>query len=119
MASALALATEKLPEICALPPRIGSLLDGADSTCPSSTIAKRLPTFCDVTRAKVADPPESKRMATTGRLLCGSKLCCASINRSDEHTSELQSLLRVSYAVFCLKTHNDYTLFSRHPEPLH
>src|SRR3546814_4792210 len=25
-------------------------------------------------------------------------------NRSDEHTSELQSLMRISYAVFCLKT---------------
>src|SRR3546814_9047867 len=24
-------------------------------------------------------------------------------NRSDEHTSELQSLMRISYAVFCLK----------------
>src|SRR3546814_8608984 len=24
-------------------------------------------------------------------------------NRSEEHTSELQSLLRISYAVFCLK----------------
>src|SRR3546814_10719350 len=29
-------------------------------------------------------------------------------NRSEEHTSELQSLMRISYAVFCLKkkTHN-------------
>src|SRR3546814_4240511 len=26
--------------------------------------------------------------------------------RSDEHTSELQSLMRNSYAVFCLKTQN-------------
>src|SRR3546814_4706319 len=26
-----------------------------------------------------------------------------SIQRSDEHTSELQSLMRISYAVFCLK----------------
>src|SRR3546814_8787902 len=26
--------------------------------------------------------------------------------RSDEHTSELQSLMRISYAVFCLKTKN-------------
>src|SRR3546814_4920141 len=26
--------------------------------------------------------------------------------RSDEHTSELQSLLRISYAVFCLKKKN-------------
>src|SRR3546814_2250002 len=25
-----------------------------------------------------------------------------SINRSEEHTSELQSLMRISYAVFCL-----------------
>src|SRR3546814_7143263 len=36
--------------------------------------------------------------------------------RSEEHTSELQSLMRISYAVFCLKkkkhitnTHNKYT----------
>src|SRR3546814_5502162 len=27
--------------------------------------------------------------------------------RSEEHTSELQSLMRSSYAVFCLKTQND------------
>src|SRR3546814_1303619 len=26
--------------------------------------------------------------------------------RSEEHTSELQSLMRISYAVFCLKKHN-------------
>src|SRR3546814_5092421 len=29
-------------------------------------------------------------------------LACASM-RSEEHTSELQSLMRISYAVFCLK----------------
>src|SRR3546814_6585354 len=28
------------------------------------------------------------------------------IYRSDEHTSELQSLIRISYAVFCLKKKN-------------
>src|SRR3546814_6389903 len=28
----------------------------------------------------------------------------AVIERSEEHTSELQSLMRISYAVFCLKT---------------
>src|SRR3546814_5881086 len=27
-------------------------------------------------------------------------------DRSEEHTSELQSLMRISYAVFCLKTKN-------------
>src|SRR3546814_3384619 len=29
--------------------------------------------------------------------------------RSEEHTSELQSLMRISYAVFCLKKKNMYT----------
>src|SRR3546814_9250771 len=42
----------------------------------------------------------------------------ASLLRSEEHTSELQSLMRISYAVFCLKkkknikkntTHTQYT----------
>src|SRR3546814_9795415 len=28
----------------------------------------------------------------------------AKFRRSEEHTSELQSLMRISYAVFCLKT---------------
>src|SRR3546814_9110063 len=30
-------------------------------------------------------------------------------DRSEEHTSELQSLMRISYAVLCLKTTNNYT----------
>src|SRR3546814_9249009 len=43
--------------------------------------------------------------------------------RSEEHTSELQSLMRISYAVFCLKkkkktvneVHPSYTLIITHP----
>src|SRR3546814_4173512 len=31
-------------------------------------------------------------------------------HRSEEHTSELQSLMRISYAVFCLKKKNLYTI---------
>src|SRR3546814_2434878 len=30
--------------------------------------------------------------------------------RSEEHTSELQSLMRISYAVFCLKKKNYHTI---------
>src|SRR3546814_5210498 len=30
-----------------------------------------------------------------------------SVRRSEEHTSELQSLMRISYAVFCLKQKNN------------
>src|SRR3546814_4741951 len=37
--------------------------------------------------------------------------------RSEEHTSELQSLMRISYAVFCLKKKNNnknpYTLYDK------
>src|SRR3546814_3962072 len=29
------------------------------------------------------------------------------VGRSEEHTSELQSLMRISYAVFCLKKKNE------------
>src|SRR3546814_5013793 len=32
------------------------------------------------------------------------------IARSEEHTSELQSLMRISYAVFCLKKKNRQTI---------
>src|SRR3546814_1693206 len=34
--------------------------------------------------------------------------------RSEEHTSELQSLMRISYAVFCLKKKNIYCLRTHH-----
>src|SRR3546814_1866924 len=33
----------------------------------------------------------------------------ADVARSEEHTSELQSLMRTSYAVFCLNTKNNLT----------
>src|SRR3546814_9792914 len=36
-------------------------------------------------------------------------LTCVGETRSEEHTSELQSLMRISYAVFCLKKTNKQT----------
>src|SRR3546814_9048943 len=36
------------------------------------------------------------------------------VGRSEEHTSELQSLMRISYAVFCLKKKNTQQLTSTH-----
>src|SRR3546814_8390662 len=35
--------------------------------------------------------------------------------RSEEHTSELQSLMRISYAVFCLKKKKQTTTLHLHP----
>src|SRR3546814_4411743 len=38
------------------------------------------------------------------------------VYRSEEHTSELQSLMRISYAVFCLKKKNETrTTYITHP----
>src|SRR3546814_3979893 len=34
------------------------------------------------------------------------------VHRSDEHTSELQSLMRISYAVFCLQKKNNKHLYT-------
>src|SRR3546814_4365237 len=43
----------------------------------------------------------------SARAFFQSFFCNASdISRSEEHTSELQSLMRISYAVFCLKKKN-------------
>src|SRR3546814_1413131 len=36
----------------------------------------------------------------------------AGLDRSEEHTSELQSLMRISYAVFCLKKKKQPTMSS-------
>src|SRR3546814_5512786 len=47
-----------------------------------------------------------QRGATRGdsrALLAGRRRGRARLLRSEEHTSELQSLMRISYAVFCLK----------------
>src|SRR3546814_4532113 len=42
-------------------------------------------------------------MALVERILLAARRAPSSTNRSEEHTSELQSLMRISYAVFCLK----------------
>src|SRR3546814_8458259 len=46
------------------------------------------------------------RRATAERRCCD---CMEYRTRSEEHTSELQSLMRISYAVFCLKKKKDNT----------
>src|SRR3546814_3499771 len=44
-------------------------------------------------------PMRRRRSRARRRITC-------SMSRSEEHTSELQSLMRISYAVFCLKKKN-------------
>src|SRR3546814_1667105 len=42
----------------------------------------------------------------------------SAVGRSEEHTSELQSLMRISYAVFCLKQQQTYILMTNYTFPL-
>src|SRR3546814_7161594 len=48
--------------------------------------------------------------------LAGAKIVgrCIKADRSEEHTSELQSLMRISYAVFCLKKNTNNHMNTRH-----
>src|SRR3546814_13494173 len=49
---------------------------------------------------------ELRRDVQGVRYGCGASRCCEEADgwrRSEEHASELQSLMRISYAVFCLK----------------
>src|SRR3546814_9561154 len=47
-------------------------------------------------------PPRQGRTSKSNYPICNGR----SWNRSEEHTSELQSLMRITYAVFCLKKKN-------------
>src|SRR3546814_8028101 len=77
--------------------------------------------------------PDQAPLTRCGRYLafCAALPWCSSASiapteRSEEHTSELQSLMRISYAVFCLKhkkslhiitiayTHNNYPHIIEH-----
>src|SRR3546814_10072773 len=45
----------------------------------------------------------ASRMCPAAQVAISSMPFARSAGRSEEHTSELQSLMRISYAVFCLK----------------
>src|SRR3546814_5427942 len=61
--------------------------------------------------------PRDRSRLRAGAMLSFSLLVAliavALLFRSEEHTSELQSLMRISYAVFCLKKKNTITRFSK------
>src|SRR3546814_4486829 len=54
-----------------------------------------------------------RRASRPGRQRIADPQAC-NLHRSEEHTSELQSLMRISYAVFCLKKKKQNTAHSKH-----
>src|SRR3546814_10524006 len=70
---------------------------------------KRDSIFASGVYLSAADPGIFRRSKSTRQMSVGRSSCCSVrlMNRSEEHTSELQSLMRTSYAVFCLKKKNN------------
>src|SRR3546814_1548227 len=70
--------------------------------CPSLYCARNHGKAGFVT-ATMSDSPSSRDSSPRDRRQGGLRVLGGSLGRSEEHTSELQSLMRSSYAVFCLK----------------
>src|SRR3546814_10098365 len=54
-----------------------------------------------------------------GHYRCSQRISRSWAMRSEEHTSELQSLMRISYAVFCLKKKKINTYTNHNTNRLH
>src|SRR3546814_8816710 len=84
-----------------------------DTPCPAPTLFRSRPRTAS---APMATPRARWRRSRPGG---SSTTCCycrrsrarpdTPTARSEEHTSELQSLMRISYAVFCLKKQNKHS----------
>src|SRR3546814_3620287 len=68
---------------------------------------------CGTTTSATCGPSSARSRRSTSRT--------ASTTRSEEHTSELQSLMRISYAVFCLKKkkHPKQNATTHYNQPMH
>src|SRR3546814_6803635 len=61
--------------------------------------------FLHIKNPKVREETKGRMMANSAKTLDKSQ---PEVDRSEEHTSELQSLMRISYAVLCLKKKIQY-----------
>src|SRR3546814_4909980 len=105
---------------------IESTLGPLRSTCSNSTLSST--PYCCAVYFLIVESISFRRCACVSCILRISKRV-ATVNsappsRSEEHTSELQSLMRISYAVFCLKKknkpqmQNKYTTVTKHRNTL-
>src|SRR3546814_6415835 len=61
------------------------------------------------TPTRIADRQTGRDLPHPGPGRADERFMTVATTRSEEHTSELKSLMRISYAVFCLKKKNKYT----------
>src|SRR3546814_2856998 len=79
-----------------------------DTLFPYTTLFRSIKPFVNAAASAVssrscADGPSAESRSTSIRTYQGERVAVGQQARSEEHTSELQSLMRISYAVFCLK----------------
>src|SRR3546814_7334387 len=85
------------------------LVAAADCCCEALEIpsmrSARLVDTLSISPSAVPASSARRAPATTSDVVCSIELTASLVSdwRSEEHTSELQSLMRISYAVFCLK----------------
>src|SRR3546814_1079685 len=60
----------------------------------------------NIVRRRHSLPARGRARPAPARALIDMRANACASSRSEEHTSELQSLMRISYAVFCLKKKN-------------
>src|SRR3546814_3250309 len=72
--------------------------------CPAPARSRTRPCWC------AAPPAVTLRQSAMRRRLLGHGQAMQKSERSEEHTSELQSLMRISYAGFCLKKKNKHKM---------
>src|SRR3546814_2973817 len=97
IASRCAVASSSLwpPDRNTMPGRIAGTLDFRHISVASATSS----TLACSSQSLPGTTIDALRMVPSSATFCW----YSASNRSEEHTSELQSLMRISYAVFCLK----------------
>src|SRR3546814_4943737 len=73
--------------------------------------------FVDRRRRVAAELRRRPRLFRKGDGVLVRQMASRAADRSEEHTSELQSLMRISYAVFCLKKKQTYYALSLMTHP--
>src|SRR3546814_3367076 len=99
-------------QTCALPIFAEGEVRGDDDAGPliklADEVEQQLPSRAgerQITELVEHDQVEPRQLRRQGPAFADPGLL---FERSEEHTSELQSLMRISYAVFCLKKKNDH-----------
>src|SRR3546814_8196806 len=97
--TSIAPAAETVPDFAGL---IARIRHSVPQHCILSKVEDTRPYECDGLSLYRALPPVVVLPENEEQVVAVLQACKA-FNRSEEHTSELQSLMRISYAVFCLK----------------